>query len=142
MAQPLQLIDRMTCGRTKGHRNRSPLAACLRYMMALLIVFSLIGSAGQRQVMIEHSHDDANETSMVFEHHDLDHSDDEHHHPEGDGGEHHHHLLASGVGAIAVENYAVERLFPVATRSFSVGAREVQPEGPVFEVIKPPQEGC
>lgn len=118
-------------------------AVLFRCLLALCVVLSAIPDS-RAEAIIVHEHDHAHEEHVVKGHVDPgfpaeDDHDDDHEGDHGTDGEHHHHLAASpGVTLFTLPSCS-PRLFVSAQRLEPLSFDAACPDGPVFELIKPPQ---
>lgn len=126
-------------GKDGGHGQS--VMSCLRVFMVLCMAIFSVNEVRADSVMVHHHHqEEAHEGQDLELHVDLDlHSghQDENHDGESEG--HHHHLSCSGGVAMFAVWPAHQKFFQQAVRLDAASCDDVCPDGPVFELVKPPQ---
>jgi hypothetical protein len=106
--------------------------------MALSIsLFSIFGN--YTSTVIVHEHESVHLTSA----HDLHDAPDDHHgeHHDDEGGEHHHHLAWLGGTTLFSAPLSYPLLSLHGVRVSNASFNDTCPDGPVFDMVKPPQVG-
>lgn len=111
--------------------------------LLLLFCFALFSITGGRfSYVIEHAHGGAHESGHLEHHPHGESQDSEHqeHNPEsGEEGEHHHHLVSAGAELWNIEVLTQPQVLRPITLCSAEFLHDVGPDGPVFEITKPPQ---
>ncbi len=130
------------------------LVAPIATLLAVAVIFSHTVAAFQT-VEIEHSHINGNHHHSHGDFHDSHHTDSHHHtpptplegHDESDdtsipGSDTHKHIVTTGIdGPVAPADFpAIIRIHTMGTTPY-IEQNYSCPDGPLFEVIKPPQLG-
>ena len=109
----------------------------------LLICFALFSITGGRfSYVVEHAHGgheaDHTEHHLHGESHDLEHPEHDQESNE-EGGNHHHHFVSTGAELRTMEMLVHLPLYWPTTLCSAEFLHDVGPDGPVFEITKPPQ---
>ena len=128
-------------GKNGGHAHPGKTVMdCLRVLMVICMAISSVNAVRAETLIVHHHQESAHEGQDLDLHVDLDlHSDerDENHDGESEG--HHHHLSYSGGVAMFAVWPAHQKFFQMAVRLDAAACDDVCPDGPVFELVKPPQ---
>lgn len=113
-----------------------------RLLMALVItLFSILGK--HVPMVIVHSHESSHVASVHDPHAAPDDPHDHEEHPgednDGNSGDHHHHLAFSDGTTLFSVQQSLSLAFLHEIRLSPASLGDVCPDGPVFELVKPPQ---